>query len=156
MGHISLYVGAKWLVFHLSPRDGHVIIVSGCLILTAVNLMVLIRMVHITKRLVKLYKIYCDIWHGLTWSVCTGGRAHATSWPNFLGWIVYQTFLPMVLRYYRLKMSFFWNLEQEKLGSKTDELKILTGVETTQSFGVFVIERTNQNHGVKNTNDLGI
>ena len=25
------------MVFHLSPRDGHVIIVSGCLILTAVN-----------------------------------------------------------------------------------------------------------------------
>ena len=41
--YISLYVGAKRLVFHLSPRDGHVIIVSGCLILTAVNLIVLIR-----------------------------------------------------------------------------------------------------------------
>ena len=40
--------------------------------------------------------------------------------------------------------------------SKTDELQILTGGETTQSFVVFVIERTNQNHGVKNTNDLGI
>ena len=32
------------------------IIVSGCLILTAVNLIVLIRMVYITKRLVKLCK----------------------------------------------------------------------------------------------------
>ena len=53
-------------------------------------------------------------------------------------------------------MSFFLNLEQEKLWSKTDELKILTGVEPTHSFVVFVIERTNQNHGVKNTNDLGI
>ena len=35
-----------------SKRDGHVIIVSGCLILTAVNLIVLIRMAYITKRLV--------------------------------------------------------------------------------------------------------
>ena len=34
---ISLYVRAKQLVFHLSPRYGHVIIVSGCLILTAVK-----------------------------------------------------------------------------------------------------------------------
>ena len=59
--YISLYVGAKRLVFHLSPRDGHVIIVSGCLILTAVNLIVLIRMAYITERLVKLCKIYCDI-----------------------------------------------------------------------------------------------
>ena len=62
-----------------------------------------------------------------------------------------------IIDYYRLKCHFFFkNLEQEKLGSKTEELKILTGVETIQSFGVFVIERTNQNHGVKNTNDLGI
>ena len=59
--YISLYIGAKRLVFYLSPRDGHVIIVSGCLILTAVNLNVLIRMGYITKRLVKLCKIYCDI-----------------------------------------------------------------------------------------------
>ena len=49
------------MVFHLSPRDGQVIIVSGCLILTALNLIVLIRMGYITKRLVKLCKIYCDI-----------------------------------------------------------------------------------------------
>ena len=35
--YISLYVGAKRLAFHLSPRDSHVIVVSGCLILTAVN-----------------------------------------------------------------------------------------------------------------------
>ena len=54
--YISLYIGAKRLVFYLSPRDGHVIIVSGCLILTAINLIVLIRMVYITKRLVKLFK----------------------------------------------------------------------------------------------------
>ena len=59
--YISLYVGAKRLVFHLSPRDSHVIIVSGCLILTTVILNVLIRMAYITKRLVKLCKIYCDI-----------------------------------------------------------------------------------------------
>ena len=59
--YISLYVGAKRLVFHLSPRDGRVIIVSGCLILKAVNLILLIRIAYITKRLVKLCKIYCDI-----------------------------------------------------------------------------------------------
>ena len=59
--YISLYVRAKRLVFHLSPRDGQVIIVSGCLILTAVNLIVLILMAYINKRLVKLCKIYCDI-----------------------------------------------------------------------------------------------
>ena len=90
--YISLYVGAKRLVFHLSQRDGHVIIVSGCLILTADNLIVLIRMVYITKRLVKLCKIYCDIWHRLTWTVCTGGRtlrhnkkfSRMDSLPNFL------------------------------------------------------------------------
>ena len=41
----------KELVCHLSPRDGHVIIVSGCLILTAVNLIVLIRVAHITSGL---------------------------------------------------------------------------------------------------------
>ena len=61
----SLYVGAKRLVFHLSPRDGHVIIVSGGLILTAVNLIVLIWMAYITERLVKLCKIYCHIDIGL-------------------------------------------------------------------------------------------
>ena len=51
-------------------------------------------MAYITKRLVKLCKIYCDIWHRLTWSVCTGGRAgvryvitkfsRMDSLPNFL------------------------------------------------------------------------
>ena len=30
--YISLHVGAKRLVFHLSPRDGHVIFFSRCLI----------------------------------------------------------------------------------------------------------------------------
>ena len=71
----EIYLGAKRLVFHLSPPDGHVMIVSGCLILTAVNLIVLIRMAYITERLIKLCKIYCHVWHWLTWSVCTGGRA---------------------------------------------------------------------------------
>ena len=50
--YIILYVGAKGLVFHLSPRDGYVIIVSGGLILTAVYLIILIRMGNITDRLV--------------------------------------------------------------------------------------------------------
>ena len=50
--YISLYVGTKRLIFYLSPRDGHVIIISGCLILTAVNLIILIRMGNITDRLV--------------------------------------------------------------------------------------------------------
>ena len=59
--YISLYVAAKPLVFHLSPRDGHVIIVSGCLILTAVNLIVLIQVAYLTERLLKFCKIYCDI-----------------------------------------------------------------------------------------------
>ena len=45
-------MGAKRQVFHLSPRDGHVIIVSGYLILTAVNLIILIFMGNITDRLV--------------------------------------------------------------------------------------------------------
>ena len=50
--YFSLHVGTKQLIFHLSPRDDHVIIVSGCLILTAVNLIILIRMGNITDRLV--------------------------------------------------------------------------------------------------------
>ena len=32
-------------------------------------------MAYITERLVKLCKIYCFIWHRLTWRVCTDGRA---------------------------------------------------------------------------------
>ena len=74
-----------------SDCSGHVIIVSGCLILTAVNLIVLIRMVYITKRLVKLCKIYCDFDIGLN-EVCVrvGVRYVITkfsrmdSLPNFL------------------------------------------------------------------------
>ena len=58
---ISLYVKARRLVFHLRPRDGHVIVVSGCLILTAVNLIILTRMAYLDERLVKFCKIYCDI-----------------------------------------------------------------------------------------------
>ena len=59
-------VGTKRLVFYLSPRDGHVIIVSGCLILTAVNEIMLIQMAYIAERLVKFCKIYFDILHQLT------------------------------------------------------------------------------------------
>ena len=59
--YISLYVGAKRLVFHLSPRDGHVIIVSGCLILTAVNVIILIRMAFITGTLVSSCSVTFDI-----------------------------------------------------------------------------------------------
>ena len=58
---MSLYVEAKRLVFQLSLRYGHVIIVSGCLILKDVNLIVLLRLAYITERLVNLCKIYCDI-----------------------------------------------------------------------------------------------
>ena len=35
--YIGLHVGAKRPVFHPSPRDGHVMFVSGRLILTALN-----------------------------------------------------------------------------------------------------------------------
>ena len=51
------------------------IIVSGCLILTAVNLIVLIRKAYITERLVKLCKIYLTFDIGLH-EVCVrvGGR----------------------------------------------------------------------------------
>ena len=39
------------------------------------------------------------LWHLTSaYLKCVYGRAYATSWPNFLGWIVYQIFLPMVLR----------------------------------------------------------
>ena len=92
--YISLYVGAERLVFHLNLWDAHVIIVSGCLILAAVNLIILIRMAYITERPVKLCKVYCNIWHRLTWSVCTGGWARVSyvitklsrmdSLPNFV------------------------------------------------------------------------
>ena len=50
--YFSLHVGAERLDFHLSPRDSHVITVSGCLILTAVNLIILIRKGNRTDRLV--------------------------------------------------------------------------------------------------------
>ena len=97
--YISLYVGAKRLVFHLSPRDGRVIIVSGCPILTAVNLIVLVRMAYITERLVELCKIYCHIWHRLTWSVCTGGRADVRYVVTKFSWMdSLPNFVTMVLR----------------------------------------------------------
>ena len=50
--YISSYVWAKQLVFHLIPRDGHVITVSRYLILTAISLVILIRMAYITDRVV--------------------------------------------------------------------------------------------------------
>ena len=41
-----------------------------------------------------------DIWFpSITSRECTNGRSTLTSYPNFLGWIVYQTFLNMVLRW---------------------------------------------------------
>ena len=85
--YISLYVGAKRLVFHLSPRDGHVIIVSICLILTAANLIILIheiihvQMGNITDKLVSSCArstVTLDI---SLHEVCVqvGGRAYAMS-----------------------------------------------------------------------------
>ena len=61
----SVYVGKRDIlrrltcrgkkpVFHLSPRDGHVIFVSGCLILTAVNSSSY-GLLNITDRLVSIY-----------------------------------------------------------------------------------------------------
>ena len=36
------------------------------------------------------------LWHlTSTYMKCVYGPAYATSWPNFLGWLVYQIFLPM-------------------------------------------------------------
>ena len=69
------------MVFHLSPRDGLVIIVSGYLILTVVDLVILIRMAHVTDRLVSSCArsiVTFDI--GLH-EVClwVDGRAYATS-----------------------------------------------------------------------------
>ena len=52
--YVGLHVGAKQPVFHLSPRDGHVIFVSGCLILTAVNSSSY-GLLNITDRLVSIY-----------------------------------------------------------------------------------------------------
>ena len=43
------------------------------------------------------------LWHLTSaYMECVYGWAYATSWPNFLGWIVYQILLPMVLRCARL------------------------------------------------------
>ena len=55
------------------------IIVSGCLILTAINLIILIRMAYINERLVKLCKIYYDICLHEVCAGWVGGRAYATS-----------------------------------------------------------------------------
>ena len=67
------------------------IIVRGCLILTAVSLIILIRMAYITDRLVlscARSSVTFDI--GLHEMCVRGGVPK--------GWIVYQTLLPMVLR----------------------------------------------------------
>ena len=66
------YVGAKRLVFHLSPRDVHVIIVSGCLTLTTVNLIILIRMAYITDRLEQ--DLFCHLTSAYMKCVRVGGR----------------------------------------------------------------------------------
>ena len=58
---LSLIVRGKTTGLPSEPARWNVITVSGCLILTAVNLIVLIWMAYITKRLVKLCKIYYDI-----------------------------------------------------------------------------------------------
>ena len=42
---------------------------------------------------------FSKMWHLTSaYMKCVYGWAYATSQPNFLGWIVYQIFLPMVLR----------------------------------------------------------
>ena len=100
--YISLHVGPKRLVFHLSPRDGHVITVSGCLILTDVNLIILIRMAYIIDRLVSSCarsSVTFDI--GLH-EMCVQVRVRYVIIKFFLGWILYQILLPMVLRCPRL------------------------------------------------------
>ena len=72
---------SRRMVFHVSPRDGHVIIVSGCLILTADNLIIHLRMAYITDRLVSSCgrsTVTFDI--GLHEAcVRVGWRAYATS-----------------------------------------------------------------------------
>ena len=88
--------GAKGLVFHLSPRDGHVIIVSGCLILTAVNLIILIRMGNITDKLVSSCARSIVTFDISLHEVCVRvGACYVIT--KFFGWIVYQIWLPMVL-----------------------------------------------------------
>ena len=64
----SIYVGTKRLAFHLSPQDG-----NNCQQMSDFN-SCQSNHTHSDERLVKLCKIYCDIWHQVTRSVCTGGR----------------------------------------------------------------------------------
>ena len=78
--YISLYAGAKRLVFH-QAREMVVIISSGCLILTAVKLIILVRMAHIIDMLVSrcaksIVTCYIDL-HEVC--VRVGGWAYATS-----------------------------------------------------------------------------
>ena len=83
-----------------------VIIVSGCLILTAVNLIILIEMGNITDQLVLSCARSIMTFDITLHEVCVRvvGRAYATSQPNFLGWIVYQILLPMVVRCTRFEV----------------------------------------------------
>ena len=78
------------------------ITVSGCVILTAVNLMILIQMGNITDRLVSSCARSIATFDIGLHEVCVrvGGRTLRHK-PNFLGWIVYQILLPMVLRWAR-------------------------------------------------------
>ena len=88
---ISAYMLGKNDWSFIWARVTIVTIVSGCLILTAVNLIILIQMAYINERQFKLCKIYCDIWHLLTSSVCRVGVSvvitkfsRMDSLPNFV------------------------------------------------------------------------
>ena len=86
---------------HLSPRYGQVILVSGYLVLTAVNwsqhwcaISGLPKKRECVRVNIGMPVVRTD---GLS-----GGRAVSrctVTWlPNFLGWVVYFIFLPMLLR----------------------------------------------------------
>ena len=56
---------------------------------------ILIRMAYVTDRPVSIFE-QAVMWHltsGYMQWVYGGRRSYATSWQNFLGWIVYQIFL---------------------------------------------------------------
>ena len=73
------------------------ITVSGRLILTAVNSS---SYGWLTKSQFQQHLM----WHlPSAYMKCVYGWAYATSWPNFLGWIVYQIFLPMLLSWRTLR-----------------------------------------------------
>ena len=75
--YISLYVGAKRLVFSSEPARWSC---DNCRRMSDFGRSQsnhtdhTIRMAYINEKLIKLCKIYCDIWHLSTWIVCTGGR----------------------------------------------------------------------------------